>query len=618
MVIPAGPAFTNLFMSAMIVAALYFARDILIPVVLAVLLTFVLTPLVTNLQRWYVPRTVAIIASVLIAVTILLSLGSMVAGQVNQLATELPRYQATLREKVQHLRDEFGAPSVFKNAIDLFNELDKELDRPRSAARTVAIDAEAGERKPLPVEIHQPVPSASERLVMALSPLVAPLTTTLMVLLFVTFFLFQREDLRNRVIRLAGARDIDRTTAALNDAGSRLQLLFSTQVLLNAAFGLVIGIGLSVIGVPNAPLWGLLAMVLRFVPYAGPILCALLPILLAAAVGQDWSMVLWTILLFAIVEPLIGHVIEPLVYGHRTGLSPVAIVLSAVFWTWLWGPIGLLVSTPLTLCVVVLSRHVERLKFIDIMFGDQPPLTPPQVLYQRMLAGDPMEAADHAARALKKMSVFDYCRDILLGALKLAQADLDRDRLDAERVADIAHCVDELLEDLEELDAKDDAREAKKAGAPEGSAKKAAAPDGSASTNIVRLGGRDPARSIVALPGRGKLDRPAALVVAYVLAREGFKTTVPEQSTPSLADFGNAAAVCVCHVSPIQESLVRYTIRRVRRSATAQPLIMVWLGDHPPPAADAAAEKTATSLEALIDALREIKQDSIKTQAKPD
>lgn len=607
MVIPVGPAFTNLFMSAIIVAALYFARDILIPVVLAVLLTFVMTPLVTFLQRWYVPRTAAVIAAVLVAVAIIFSLGSMVAGQVNQLATELPRYQTTLREKVQHLRDEIGAPGVFKNAIDLFNELDKELDRPRSAARSVATDEQAGDKKPLPVEIHQPPPSASERLVMVLSPLVAPLTTTLIVLLFATFFLFQREDLRNRIIRLAGARDIDRTTAALNEAGSRLQRLFATQVLLNAVFGLVIGIGLAVIGVPNAPLWGLLAMVLRFVPYLGPILCALLPTLLAAAVGQGWSMALWTILLFAVVEPLTAQVVEPLAYGHRTGLSPVAVVLSAVFWTWLWGPIGLLVSTPLTLCVVVLSRHVERLKFIDIMFGDQPPLTPPQVLYQRMLAGDPVEAADHAARALKKMSVFDYCRDILLGALKLAQADLDRDRLDANRIADIAHCVNELLEDLEELDAKDDARELKKAGASKGSA----------STNIVRLAGRDSARSIVALPGRGKLDRPAALVVAFVLAREGFKTAVPEQSTPSLADFGNAAAVCVCHVSPIHESLVRYTARRVRRSAAAQPLIMVWLGDHPLPDADAAAEKTATSLEALIEALHEIKPDS-KPQAKPD
>jgi predicted PurR-regulated permease PerM len=606
-VIPAGPAFTNLFMCAMVVAALYFARDILIPVVLAVLLTFVLTPIITFLQRWHVPRTVAVIAAILVALSVILSLGSMVANQVNQLATELPRYQTTLREKVQTLRDQFGTPGVFRNAADLLDDLNKELDGRGSTTITVRPE-DPGGSKPLPVEVHQPPPGASERFLQLLSPLVAPLATTGIVLLFATFFLFQREDLRNRVIRLAGARDIERTTATLNDAGHRLQRLFATQVLLNAAFGLVIGLGLSLIGLPNAPLWGLLAMILRFVPYVGAILCALLPILLAAAVGEGWSMVLWTILLFAIVEPLTAQVLEPLAYGHRTGLTPVAVVLSAVFWTWLWGPIGLLVSTPLTLCIVVLSRHVDRLKFLDIMFGDQPPLTPPQALYQRMLAGDPVEAADHAARALKKMSVFDYCNDTLLGALRLAQADLDRGRLDEERIASVAECVDELLEDLAEFDASEAERDAKKANAA----------DANATTNIVRLAGRDHARLVVALPGRGKLDRQAALVVAFVVAREGFKVAVPDSSAPALADFANATAICVCHVSPIHESLQRYTVRRLRRSTTTQPLIIVALGRHT--AADMASgpETVATSLEAAIETLRALKANGAKPQARPD
>jgi predicted PurR-regulated permease PerM len=605
-------------MCAMVVAALYFARDILIPIVLAVLLTFVLAPLVVLLQRWFVPRTVAIIAAMLVAITIIFSLGTMVASQINQLATELPRYQVTLREKAQHLRDNFAAPGVFKNVVDLFNDLDKELDRPRFPAITITPD-KPDEKKPLPVEIHQPAPAVSERLMQLLSPLVAPLTTTGIVLLFAAFFLFQREDLRNRVIRLAGARDIERTTAALNDAGRRLQRLFAMQVLLNAGFGLVIGLGLSLIGVPNAPLWGLLAAILRFVPYVGAILCALLPILLAAAVGDGWSMVLWTVLLFAVVEPLTAQVVEPLAYGHRTGLSPVAVVLSAVFWTWLWGPIGLLVSTPLTLCIVVLSRHVDRLKFIDIMFGDQAPLTPPQALYQRMLAGDPIEAADHAARALKKMSVFDYCNDILLGALRLAQADLDRGRLDAERLANIAECVDELLEDLAELDASEATREARKETKKEAKeARKSGSADPKAATNIVRLAGRDQARVVVTLPGRGKLDRQAALVVAFVVAREGFGTAVPDSSAPALADFGNAAAICVCHMSPIQESLQRYTVRRLRRSAATQPLIIVALGRQETAATASGPDTVATSLEAVIDALHTLKPDNAKPQARPD
>lgn len=601
MVIPVGPAFTNLFMGAMIVAALYLARDILIPIVLAVLLTFVLTPLVTFMQRLRVPRTMAVIIGILVALMIILSLATMVASQISQLATELPRYQTTLREKVQGLRERFGTPGVFKNAAELLDDLNKELDRP---SFTLSQDDAEKQKRPLPVEVHQPTPSTSERLLTVLSPLLAPLTTIGIVLLFTTFFLFQREDLRNRVIRLAGARDIERTTAALNDAGHRLQRLFAIQLLLNASFGFVIGAGLAVIGVPNAPLWGLLAMILRFVPYVGAILCALLPTLLAAAVGPDWSMTLWTILLFAVVEPFTAQVAEPLAFGHRTGLTPVAVVVSAVFWTWLWGPIGLLVSTPLTLCIVVLSRHVERLKFIDIMFGDQPPLTPQQVLYQRMLADDPVEAAEHASRALKKMSVFDYCNDVLLGALKLAQADLDRGRLDPDRIANIAACVDELLEDLAELDAEREERERKKAEADPGAA-----------SNIVRLASRDPTR-VIALPGLGKLDRQAALIAAFVIAREGFKTAVPEQSTPSLADFGNAIAICVCHVSTLNESLQRYTIRRLRRSAATQPVIVVALGKHSDNAATE-TDKIATSLESVVEAVRALKNGS-SSQAMPE
>jgi len=599
-VIPAGPAFTNLLMGVTIVATLYFARDLLIPLVLALLLTFVLTPLVSLLQRSRLPRTMAVIVSLLMAMMIILSLGTMVANQINQLATELPRYQSTLREKVQNLRERFGTPGVFKNAADLLDDLNKELDKPRF---TISPNDPDKDKRPLPVEVHQPPPGVSERLVMVFSPLMAPLGTTAIVLLFTTFFLFQREDLRNRIIRLGGARDIERTTVALNDAGQRLQRLFATQVLLNASFGVVIGIGLSVIGVPNASLWGLLAMILRFVPYVGAALCALLPTLLALAVGPGWTMALWTVLLFAVVEPITGHIIEPLAFGHRTGLTPVAVVISAVFWTWLWGPIGLLVSTPLTLCIVVLSRHIEKLKFIDIMFGDQAPLTPQQILYQRMLAGDPVEAADHAARALKKTSVFDYCNDVLLGALKLAQIDLDRDRLDPERIANIASCVDELLEDLVEFDRSEAARDKRKE-------------DANSAAKIVRLPDREQLRTVVALPGFGKLDRQAALITAFAVAREGFKVAVPEQSTPALSDLGNAAAVCVCHVSPLHSSLQRYTMRRVRRSATSQPVIIVALGKHPE--RDDTSDPVVTSLEGTIEALRSLKAESPKSQARPD
>ena len=257
-----------------------------------------------------------------------------------------------------------------------------------------------------------------------IEPLVSPLTTTLIVVIFVVFMLLQRQDLRNRFVRLAGSQDIQRTTAALDEAGERLSKLFLTQIAFNAAFGLAIGIGLELIGVPSAPLWGLIAMIMRFVPYIGALISAVFPLILAAAVGSGWEMLLMTGGLFAVLELLAGQVIEPLVYGHSTGLSPVAIIVSASFWTWLWGPVGLVLATPLTVCLVVVGRHVDRLQFLDIMLGDQPPLTPPQLIYQRMLAGDPIEAAEQAHDFLKDGSLEDYYDLILLDGLKLAAADL--------------------------------------------------------------------------------------------------------------------------------------------------------------------------------------------------
>ena len=186
------------------------------------------------------------------------------------------------------------------------------------------------------------------------------------------------------------------------------------------------GAGLLFIGVPSAPLWGMLAMILRFVPYIGAVISAIFPLVLAAAVGPGWAMVLWTAALFLIVEPIVGHVVEPLLYSHSTGLSPVAVIASATFWTWLWGPIGLVLATPLTICLVVLGRHVDRLKFLDVMFGDQPALTPAELVYQRMLAGDPVEAAEQAQKFLKERPLIAYYEEVLIGGLKLADADAKR------------------------------------------------------------------------------------------------------------------------------------------------------------------------------------------------
>ena len=379
---PVSGGLTTVLLAVVVVAALYFGREVLVPVALAVLLSFVLAPLVRLLQRWYVPRTPRghCRRSDRLCRHSRRGRPPGRAGQpVGQRPSAVPidaaRKDSSLaRCGVRHrhagarVRGAAGASQGARQA--------------RKAAPSSA--PFPGERRvperPIPVEVRQPDPGALQTLAALITPLVRPLTTTGIVVIFVIFILLQQQDLRNRLIRLAGAHDLQRTTAALDDAGQRLSRLFLMQLALNAGFGLVIGIGLWVIGVPNAPLWGMLAMILRFVPYIGAVIAAILPLVIAAAVGPGWTMVLWTALLFVIVEPLAGHVVEPLLFGHSTGLSPVAVIAAATFWTWLWGPIGLILATPLTVCLVVLGRHVDRLKFLDVMLGDQPALTPANCL----------------------------------------------------------------------------------------------------------------------------------------------------------------------------------------------------------------------------------------------
>jgi AI-2E family transporter len=432
-----------------------------------------------------------------------------------------------------------------------------------------------------------------------LRPLAAPFTTTGIVVIFLIFFLFQREDLRDRFIRLAGSDDLERTTAALDDAGQRLGKLFLTQLVLNAVFGAVIGLGLTVIGVPSSPLWGLLAMILRFVPYIGAILAAALPIALAAAVGPDWTMTIWTVALFAIVEPLTGHLVEPLVCGKSAGLSPVAVVLAASFWTWLWGPLGLLLSTPLTLCLVVLARHVERLRFIDVMLGDQPALTPQQAAYQRMLTGDPIEALEQARGFLKKGSVEQYYEEIALGALRLAEADAALGRLDDKRLENIHQTVSEIIEDI---------------GAHERSAEKKETEDATTEkTNVVGIDTRKLTSGVFCIPGLGRLDDCAALLVADFLKRRGVFACTAAVATEIEANA--AKTICVCYLEAVTDARVDFTVRKFSRQAPSARILVCQLGDisEKRSAGEPADDGALRSLRAV---LLEIEKNALKPSRK--
>jgi predicted PurR-regulated permease PerM len=566
---------TSLLFVVVIVGCVYAGREVLVPMALAVLLSFALAPPVELLQRWHVPRSVAVIGVVLFAFAGVFSLGGLMISQVNQLASDLPRYQSTLQEKIKSLRGVAAGSGTLERASEVLQNLSREIDRPdngapsTSAAPSVVLKPAD---RPIPVEVRQPDAGALQTLAALISPLIHPLETTGIVVIFIVFILFQRQDLRNRLVRLAGSRDLQRTTAAIDDAAQRLSQLFLTQLTLNAAFGLVIGIGLWIIGVPSSALWGILAMVLRFVPYIGPPISAIFPLVLAAAVGTGWGMVLWTAALFLVVESVVGQAIEPVVAGHRTGLSPVAIIVSATFWTWLWGPIGLILATPLTVCLVVLGRHVDRFKFLDVMLGDQPPLTPPELTYQRMLAGDSDEAAEQAEESLKDGSLLTYYEKVLVEALKLAQIDADRGLLDNDRMIRVRDAVIEIVDDLsthhDKVDltetAVDNAEERGPLGHIALAEKSLARNDEEISQNW-RSG-----KPVLCVPALGILDEAFAAIVAQAVERQGIAVRTEARDALSVSrvfalDTSEVELLCVCYLATVTPAQIRYSVRRLRR-----------------------------------------------------
>ena len=575
-----GTTLINLAVAALIIAALYVGREIFVPIALAVLLSFVLAPFVVRMQSWRSPRTLSVLVVVFFGFSIIFSLGGLMVSQASRLAGDLPGYQQTLKSKIDSIRGLTGGSGTLERASKVLKELDTELQNTQAAGQPTSSGlVRQPTDKPIPVEVKQPDPGALTTLVAIIEPLLSPLTTTGVVVIFVVFILLQRQDLRNRFVRLAGSEDIQRTTAALDEAGERLSRLFLTQIAFNAAFGLAIGIGLELIGVPSAPLWGLIAMILRFVPYIGALISAVFPLILSAAVGSGWEMLGETAALFAILELLAGQVIEPLIYGHSTGLSPVAIIVSASFWTWLWGPVGLVLATPLTVCLVVVGRHVDRLQFLDIMLGDQPPLSPPQLVYQRMLAGDPIEAAEQARTFLKDASLGDYYDSILLSGLRLAAADNRLGHLDDERLDRILATVVELTNDL---DAHDDVETIHVAPDSDNLGALRAIEQADETTISMPKKWKSP-RSVLCIPGSSKLDEAAALVLAQMLRRRGFGAVAEKADSLSMSRFfslnlADTSLVCLCYVDRTSSAKVQYAFRRLSKKNPGGKIVLALLG----------------------------------------
>jgi predicted PurR-regulated permease PerM len=605
-------AVANAILAVIIVSMLYYGRDIFVPVALAILLSFVLAPLVGLLQRIHVPRGLAVVGVVILAFSLIFAMGSLLATQLTQLAGDLPRYQSTISEKIQSFRDTKAGRGTLERASDMLKDLSKELDKPKDAVSarapgSVLSPSASGPPAPVPVEVRQPDPGALESLRTLISPLVHPLATTGIIIIFVIFILLQREDLRNRLIRLAGSSDLQRTTAALDDAASRLSRLFLTQLILNGAFGVVIGTGLWFIGIPSAVLWGILAAALRFVPYIGAVIAAAFPLALAVAVDPGWSMLLWTLALFLVVEPVVGHVVEPMVYGHSTGLSPVAVVASATFWTALWGPIGLVLATPLTVCLVVLGRHVERLEFLDVMFGDRPALSPPEIFYQRMLAGDPTEAAEKAEEFLKERSLASYYDEVALKGLQLAQADADRGALDQERLAKIRDAVSEFASDLSDQDDRPPAKGNSTTDAEASSAVESVA-ENAANENLPILTKESlpPAwqgeHPVLCVAGRSLIDEAAATMLAQLSTAHGLAARVEGPAALSTTnvfrlDTTGVAIVCLVYLDASGSAHMRYSVRRLRRKLPKATIILgCWVKEIDPAALELLREGAKADL----------------------
>ncbi len=592
--LPGVNALLTLAVSVVVIAALYLAREVLIPVTLAVLLSFVLAPLVSLLRAAHLPRAPAALIAVIAAVGIILTLGGLIGLQIASLAADFPRYQATIETKIQTLQHA-TTDRMAQMMTRLGTQLERANELPGAKPAPASGDGGSANRPPapVPVEVHQPTPSQLELAQRYLAPILSPLATLAIVVIVSVFILLQQEDLRDRMIRLFGSRDLHRTTTAMDDAARRLSRYFLFQVAINTAFGCIIAVGLFAIGVPSAVVWGVIAALMRFVPYIGSPLAAAFPVALAAAVDPGWSTVIWTIVLFVIAEPLMGQVVEPMLYGHSTGLSPFSVVVAAIFWTWLWGPIGLIISTPLTLCLVVLGRHVDRLEFLDVLLGDRPALTPAESFYQRMLAGDPDEAIDYAELLLRDRALSSYYDEVAVKGLRLAAHDIARGVLAPEQVERIKHAMAGLMEDLDTHDDVDPSPGAGDDGpAAPPPAERALPSEPAPAAEVPPADALAPAwqgpTPVMCVAGRGPLDEAAAGMLAQLLGKHGLQARAEPFGAFSRTGLGaldtsGVAMVCICYIELSgTPSHLRYLLRRVRqRIPGAQVLVGLWPADEP-------------------------------------
>lgn len=530
-----------LVMLVSIVAALYFARQVVIPFALAVLFAFLLAPLARRLEMLRLGRGPAAIVSVLAAIAIVGGVGWVAVNQAVSLAVKLPEYKENIARKVREVRE---APTGdFGKAAEALKELE--------SATGGAGAAQAPEKPAAPAPSQVDVPDTPLEIVATLGVPFAYLALgSLAIVIITTLMLVQRLDLRDRVVRLAGQARMHVTTQAIEEAGARVSRYLLSLLVVNVCYGTLLGIAFWWLGIPNALLWGLLSTLLRFVPYIGVPTAALMPLALAFATSEGWALVAWTGGVILTVVLVIAHVVEPLLYGARTGLSPIAIIFGAIFWTWLWGPVGLVLATPITVSIVVLARYIPRFEFLSIILSADPVLPAPVRFYQRLVAFEQDEAVELAEAFAREHGPVAMYESLLLPALVLAKRDRQRLALDDRRERFILEALERIAEETGESPPQAPAR-----------------------------------ASLCIVPAQDEYDHFAGTLLARSLAPERYSPLLlPNDllAAEILDRVGEACdkAVCISAVPPSAAANASYLCKRLRKRFPAMKIVAaVWMAD---------------------------------------
>ena len=551
-----------------VVAVLYVAREIFVPLALALMFSFVLAPLVTRFERLKIGRVPAVLLAVLIAFGIIGGVGYLVGNQLVDLTYKLPSYQQNIATRIAILK-KTNPDSAMSKAGQTIEALGKQISDTVPAPNSTRPDSVVSSDKESirKVQIVEPATNMTEVAKSVLGPVVGPLGTAAVVIVFVLFMLLKREDLRDRIIHLVGKNNLNTTTQALDEAAGKVAGYLTMQVIVNVSFGVPIGVGLYFIGVPNAFLWGMLAVVLRFIPYVGSWIALAFPLFLSFAVTTTWRMPLEVLGLYATIELVTSNVLEPWLYGAHTGLSPVAIMVATIFWTWLWGGVGLLLAMPLTVVVSVLGKYIPSLSFLEALLGDEPTLTANERYYQRLLAMDRREACIVADEFRKEHSLTDLYSRLFVPALTASEAEQQQGTLDPRHQRFIFDATREMVEEtIHDADSDDKRMALKLVKEHKLDEDDAAVTHETADVKKVTAISKHP---IYCLPAADEADELAAVMLAQLLEHEGYKAeslsykTLANEMVAHVVESGSAA-VCISVVPPYDNLHTRYLCKLLR------------------------------------------------------